>query len=152
MRVWYRLLVPWIIVIGEQAALEWVLASERMGFRDTTYVPHIDVGDRFALYTTRGAFHNPTRDESQIVALGEFASKVQHRAVKIDDCLYPRSCKLHISAQLEPRHGLPFRPLVSQLNFIQSKHGWAATMRRTLVSLGPADYATIERAFKSQRK
>jgi hypothetical protein len=121
-----------------------------MGFRDTTRVPSVEVGDFFAIYTTRGAFHNPTRDQSQIVALGQFASQVQRRAVTIDDFVYSRSCKLRVTAELEPRHGLPFRPLINQLNFIQNKKGWASTMRRTLVPVGPEDYARIEKAFRKR--
>ncbi len=139
--------VPCIIVIGEKNAIEWVLKTQRMAFRDTARTTHVHSGDRIALYTTRGAYGNPTRDESQIIALGRFASDVQNKQAVVNDVTYTKSCGLTITDQLEPRHGLAFRPLVAQLEFVRSKRGWATYMRRTLVPINDRDFTIIERAF-----
>lgn len=103
--------VPCIIVIGEKTALKWVLETQRMAFRDTARTAQVKSGDAIAIYTTtRGAFGNPTRSESQIVALGlgRFASDVQTRQAVVNGVTYAKSCALTRSPiNLSPGTGCP---------------------------------------------
>jgi hypothetical protein len=144
--------MPCIIVIGEKTALEWVMDNERMAFRNSSRTGPVHSGDPIAIYVTRGAFGNPTRDHSQIIGLGRFASDVQNRQETIGGVTYDKSCALTITDRLEPRQGLPFQPLVEQLGFIRSKRGWATYLRRTLVPISDDDFSTIEKAFKRLTK
>jgi hypothetical protein len=135
-------------VINDHKALEWVIASEKMAFRSSARVPAIGPGEPFAIYLTRGAYHNPTKDGSQIVALGRFASELIRGGVMVDGVQYQRSCRLVITATSEPRKGLPFPPLVDDLAFIRSKRAWATYLRRTLVPIDDSDFALIAREFE----
>lgn len=143
--------MPWLIVIGDQEPLDWVLKNERMAFRDTVRTQDIEPGERFAIYVTRGAFRNPTRGFSQIVALGEFKGGIERKAATVAGESYARSARLSITATVKDvKDGLPFKPLVDKLAFIRVKSGWPTYVRRTLVSIPETDFKTIENAFKKK--
>lgn len=104
-------------------------------------------GDDVAIYLTRGAFRNPTRDYSRIVALGTVGSDPEAAEVAIAGELYSYRCNLQVVTQMEIRKGLPFGPLVEALDFVRNKRAWAAYMRRTVVSVLPSDFTLIANAF-----
>lgn len=139
--------MPWLIVLGDADAIEWVTKRQRMAFRDEARIPHFEKGERVAIYQTRGAYHNPGKDEARIVALGSFASAIRAGTQTVAGHDYGRWCKLKISAVTPPRRGLPFRPLVAEMDFIRSKSGWSTSVRRTLVRISDLDFRTIEEAF-----
>lgn len=58
-------------LFAEVAALRWVAEQKRMAFPTSaaTKPKRIRKGDQAVLYTSRGAFHNPTRDEARLVGL-----------------------------------------------------------------------------------
>lgn len=141
--------MAWLVVLGEREALEWVLRSKRMAFRAHVPTASISVGDRLALYVTRGAHHSPTRDEAQVLATGEFASAVENVPAVVAGEQFPRSCRIRLDEPvLQPREGLPFRPLVDRLTFIRKKDGWAAYVRTTLVKLPDDDLALLRRELE----
>lgn len=141
--------MPWLIVLGEKRAAEWVLDKQRMAFRAHVRAESLAVGDSVALYVTRSAFNNPTRDEAQIAAYGIVASRPAKRGVNVAGEWFPSSCRLEITDLLPLREGLPFRPLVSRLTFIRKKRSWGSYMRRTLVPIPNSDFLTIRGAFDS---
>jgi hypothetical protein len=143
--------MAWLIVLGDGEAIEWVLSQGRMGFREHVPAERLQPGDGIAIYTTRGAFGNPPRDESQIIGIGEVSSLVRRQSVNVADETYPKSCRLSITAQLPPRKGVPFKPLVESLGFIKNKVAWSAGLRRTLVPLPDRDFKIIERAVRKAR-
>jgi hypothetical protein len=51
----------YLLVIGDAAALAWVLAEQRMAFPASrrSQAMALEVGDELLIYTTRGCFHNP---------------------------------------------------------------------------------------------
>ena len=72
----------WLFVIGEGNALEWIVAHDQVAFRNLRRASQIDRGDRFALYLTQGAYHNPVRDQSQILGTGVVATVAAARSAK----------------------------------------------------------------------
>ena len=61
----------WVWVFGEIAGLRWVTEHEIMAFPKAARrrIREMGRGDRAVLYVTRGAFHNPTRDEARLGGL-----------------------------------------------------------------------------------
>lgn len=134
-------------MLGNRTAMEWVIDRGRMavGPRVRT-LPAI--GDRLVLYTSRGAFHNPTRDRAQILALGVTSSEPDNRRVVVAGAAYARSFAIDIDVMAEPRRGLDFLPLVPRLDFIHNRASWGGALRRPVVHIGDKDYKTIAAAFR----
>ena len=60
----------WLCTIGDRDALWWVLSEQRMAFpmkRRRRTLDELEAGDALYLYTTRGAFGNPTRDRGRVI-------------------------------------------------------------------------------------
>jgi hypothetical protein len=138
--------MPWLIVLNDQAAAAWVLKHKRMAFRNRAG-PDLQPGERMAVYLTRGAFHNPTRGRSLIVALGYIDSSVVAEPIIVAGQTYDRSCALTFDSQAPLNDGLPFSQLVEKLQFIDKKDAWGAYLRRTFVRLSDEDFAVIQSAF-----
>ena len=58
-----------LLVIGEREALVWVLSEQRMAFPAHRAAEAVALapGGLLLIYTTRGCFHNPTRDRGRVV-------------------------------------------------------------------------------------
>lgn len=138
-------------MMGEVRALRWVIEHGTMGFRGHARTSAVRDGDRFALYVSRGAYHNPTRDETQILGLGRFRSAVTPVEVTVEGETFPKSAAIEVEV-LQEREGLPFKPLVPQLSFIAKKDQWFAYVRTTLVPVPRDDYTYIAKAFRDFRR
>ncbi len=139
----------WLIVIGDAKSLKWVIENGRMGFRSTVKAADIKQSDPFIIYTSRGAYGNPTKDESQIAAEGRFSTSVINEEVTIGDETFPKSCAVKFSVVLPPRKGVTFRPLVSQLDFVgRSERRWPSAVHRTLVPLTQSDFRLLSAAVR----
>src|SRR6187401_3413296 len=68
----------YLLVLGDRAALAWVLKNERMAFPDyrRAETRALKVGDRLLLYTTRGCFRSPGRDRSRVIGEAIVTSNV----------------------------------------------------------------------------
>lgn len=140
-------MASWLFVVGERAALDWVLGKGRMAFRDHIRTGSLAAGDGFGLYVSRGAFHNPTRDEGQLLAVGTVSSKVLHSEVEVADETFRQWVRLQFASQpLPPREGAAFRPIVGSLDFIKKKEAWPAYLRKALVPVSDADLARMTQA------
>jgi hypothetical protein len=137
-----------LIVLSNAVAASWVLENEAMAFRSSVRGRRPSPGDRFAIYVSRGAHRNPSRDEAQIVAIGTIQSEAIERPVTVAGQRYELICALSIDTQLPLRKGVPFRPLVNSLQFIRKKNGWASYVRRTIVAIPEADYDLISAAVR----
>lgn len=144
--------MPWLVVVSDKAALHWILAKEKMGFRAHVPVGAVRAGDRFGLYVSRSAHRNPGRDEAQIVALGRFADAIGDEPVEVAGELYPWSVGLVIDTRFEPRQGLPFRSLVGRLELVPTTRGWGPRLRRTLVPLSDRDFRAIEQSVAAHSR
>lgn len=147
----YRQSVPWLIVLGDRDAIDWVVANGRMAVSDKVRTLP-EPGERVALYTTRGAYRNPTRDRSQIIGLGRVTGKAVRRDINVAGKTYAASFPIGIDAITESRQGLPFEPLVEHLTFITTKRTWGGALRRPLVRIPDADFKQIERRFMAHHR
>ncbi len=142
----------WLVAFGEIEGLRWVLAHERMAFSPglSRRAARIQPGDALVLYVTRGAFHNPTRDRSQIAGLASVKSPVTRlrRPVVIDGREFTSACDLEIDVVLPERQGLPVEPLVVNLSFVKRKEVWGGYFRSGLVQLPDRDFRTLSKALE----
>ncbi len=123
----------WVVVLAEAEGLRWVLEHSRMAWTEAsaTRASRIRPGDRIVLYVGRGAFHNPTRDESQLLGFAEVTSPVRRlpRPVELGGRTFVVGCDLRLERVLPERHGVPIRPLVGRLSFVKRKDVWGQYCR-----------------------
>jgi hypothetical protein len=140
--------MPWLVVVGSSSGLELALTGV-LGFRARVATSAIRAGDQFALYVTRSAFHNPTRDFTQIAATGIVTGGVCVNEVRAGEETFPQSCSVEIQHALPARNGLPFVPLVPQMAFIRDKIHWSSYVRTSLRPLPQTDFNVIEAALRA---
>jgi hypothetical protein len=133
----------YLLILGERQGLGWVIANQAMAFGEhrAAMARRLRPGDRLLLYTTRGCFHNPTRDVGRIIG-----------SAKITDCAAKRSPPLTILGRTFPwiihlavgrlaplRQGLPLAPLVASLDAFPDAATWSVRLRQPLLRLSPLD-------------
>jgi len=142
----------WLTVLGDAAGAHWVLETRRMAFSSGQAARALTIrpGDVLFLYTSRGAFNNPTRDEAQLIGLSRILTPVARlrKPVVIADREFVIGCRLQIELALPLRGGVPFRPLVRRMQFIPRKDIWGAYMRPSLIRLGPRDAQVLREALQ----
>jgi hypothetical protein len=133
----------WLVAFGEIEGLRWVLKKSRMAFSEglARRATGIRSDDHLVLYVTRGAFHNPTRDHSQLAGLARVTSDVRplREPVQIAGRPFVAACRILAEIVLPERGGLEFAPLIDRLAFIKRKAIWGQYLRAGLVRLPTAD-------------
>ncbi|MDP9340675.1 MAG: hypothetical protein M3Q23_00925 [Actinomycetota bacterium] len=141
----------WLIVLAEVEALRWVLAERRMAFSEgqCRRASAIRPGDELVVYMGRGAFHNPTRDRSQLAALARVTSDIRALSppVSIAGREFACGCTLEILMSLPERSGVPVQPLVGRLSFVRWKEVWGQYFRAGLVRVAPNDMQVLRTAL-----
>ena len=142
----------WVVVLAEAEGLRWVLEHRRMAWTEASArrAAQLRPGDALVLYVARGAFHNPTRDESQLLGLAEVAGPVRPlpRPVRIAGREFVSGCDLRIEVALPERRGVPVRALVPRLSFVRRKEVWGQYFRSGLVRVPPEDLAVLASAVR----
>jgi hypothetical protein len=144
----------WIFVLSNIAAIEWVAGSKTMAFRDHIHVDQLTVGDKFALYATRGAGGNPTRDRAQFLGIGTIRSgNNRHHTTSLGDEEFRQSVAISFDEKpLDYRRGaIVTAEIVEQLSFMPKKEAWFAYVRKSLVSIPAEDFALIANAVTKAR-
>jgi hypothetical protein len=97
------------------------------------------------LYVTRGAYHNPTRDEPQLIALGRArtGSKPLNRPLELAGRTFTCAIRLDFDVVLPEQQGVPVRPLVGRLSMVERKDAWGAYFRSSLIRLSADDAALL---------
>jgi hypothetical protein len=141
----------YLLVLGERDAIAWVLREQRMAFPATprAEVAGLAEGDRLFLYTTRGAWHNPTRDRGRIIGTARVASPIRllDAPIEIAGMRFHSGCDLQIGGVVAYPGGVEVQPLVRQLAAFPKPDAWSAYLRRSLVRLPDEDAVLIERAL-----
>ena len=142
----------WLVAFGEIDGLRWVLKHSRMAFSEglAWRASRIRPGDQLVLYATRGAFHNPTRDRSQLAGLARATSPVRRlrRPVQIRGRDYVVACDIQVTVSLPERQGVDFAPFVRKLEFIRRKNVWGQYLRAGLVPISRDDGRFLEREVR----
>lgn len=135
-----------ILVISDRDALGWILSQQRMAFAPSRYhlVEALTVGDRLALYTTRGCFNSPTRDRGRVIGTATVTSPLStmDSPVTFGGREFNKDCTLHIDRLAAVDQGPELASLVTMLHTFPE--AWRIYIRRTLVPLDERDFATLE--------
>jgi hypothetical protein len=108
-------------------------------------------GDGLAVYVTRGAFHNPTRDYSQFAAAGETTSSVYKCSsqVSIRNRTFTWCMDIDLRIVLPERRGVPAKALVRTLDLVRRKDAWGQYFRSGLVEVSDSDFRHVYRALEA---
>jgi hypothetical protein len=133
----------YLLILGEREAILWVLREQRMAFPSTprAEVAALATGDRLLLYTTRGAWGNPTRDRGRIVGTATVTSAVQmlDEPVEISGRRFSSGCELSIDGLVPYPGGVELHPLVADLAAFPKPESWSVYLRRALLGLPAPD-------------
>jgi predicted RNA-binding protein len=146
----------YLLILGSREGLAWVLENKSMAFREgnASRAQRLEPGDRLFLYTTRGAFGNPTRDRGRIIGEAEVASNVKRRdkAVSIGGKPFTHDCRI-VLRSLTPLHeGIELRPLINELEVFPNPDAYSAKLRRPLLALPATDAELIRTRLKTRTR
>nr|WP_033273642.1 hypothetical protein [Actinospica acidiphila] len=132
-----------LLIIGDRAALSWVVTEQRMAFPPgrAKAARALEEGDEVFLYTTRGCFRNPTRDLGRVIARASVATPVRvlDESVVFGDRSFTEGRRLEVSGLAPFRDGLVLRDLVPRLSVFPDPATWSVRMRRASLALPPGD-------------
>ena len=135
-------------MLSDRVALAWVLRDQRMAFHANRAADAraLAIGDRLFVYTTRGCFHNPTRDRGRVIGEATIASGVSDldEPVELAGRTFSVGCRLRITKLARLRDGVELAPLVPRLATFPNPRGWRTRMRQTLVPLHNRDIPILE--------
>jgi hypothetical protein len=141
-----------LLVIGDRVALSWILKYERMAFPDLARweTRALKISDRLLLYTTRGCFRNPQRDDGRVIGEAVVTSTVTalDQPVVICDRTFPAGCKISLKRLAPLYEGPALRDLVPDLDAFPNKNAWAFRLRRPLVRLSEHDSDLLSTSLK----
>lgn len=136
-----------LLLIGDHEPLVWVLTNERMAFPAARayLVSQLSPDDRLFLYSTRGCFHNPTRDRGRVIGEATVRSTVAtlEEPVKFGDKAYPLGCRLKIIGLAARGEGIELGTMTDRLNLFPDSRTWSARLRPVLVAIDRHDAALI---------
>ncbi|MEU0406247.1 hypothetical protein ABZ307_00265 [Streptomyces griseorubiginosus] len=132
-----------LLIIGDRAALSWVITEQRMAFPAgrSKAARAMAEGEEVFLYTTRGCFRNPTRDLGRVIGRATITSPVRvlDEPVVFNERSFTEGCRLKVSGLAPFREGLVLRDLVPRLSVFPDPATWSVRMRRASLTLAPAD-------------
>jgi hypothetical protein len=142
----------YLLPIADREPLAWILAEQRTAFPPwrAREAQDLEPGDRLLLYTTRGCFHNPTRDRGRIIGLATVtaSSSRLRQPVRFGDREYTVGVPFSIERLTPRRQGVELAPLVPGLSSFPNPRGWSGRMRRALVPLEPEDADLLVRELE----
>ncbi len=143
-----------LLILGDRDAIAWVVSRKQMAFtsdRARAASAAITAGDELFLYSTRGAFHNPTRDRSRVFGRAVARSAVEQLAnpVFLLGRKFTHGFLFALEALAPPRLGVDISELIPHLSTFPNKTGWAMSLRRPLLTLTPEDARLIRQRLKA---
>ena len=107
----------------------------------------LGIGDELLLYTTRGCFHNPTRDRGRVIGVAVVKSDIRElpEPVVFGERRYVTGCNLSIQGLAPFRGGVDLGSKVPELRVFAGRTHWNMSLRRPLVPLDPRDADLLKR-------
>ena len=141
----------WVWVFGEIAGLRWVIEREVVAFPESASarIGSMAEGDRAVLYVTRGAFHNPTRDEARLAGLATVQGSPEAASVTIAGRDFVWKLPIRIEKILPERTGPSVKPLASRLEMVKKPEVWGQYFRSSPIRISVKDYSLLARAIDS---
>jgi hypothetical protein len=140
-------MASYLLPIADREPLVWILRERRTAF--PIYRRHdaerLIPGDRLLLYTTRGCFHDPTRDRGRVIGVATIKGRIKHLAepIRFGEKEFPIGVDLALQTLVPRDEGVELAPLVPSLpKTFSNPAAWSATLRRALV---PFDDEEAER-------
>jgi hypothetical protein len=102
-------------------------------------------GDRLLLYTSRGCYHNPTRDRGRVIGEAE-AREAPTRLAKpicIGEREFSSACDIELKSLAPFREGVVLADLVARLEVFPDERSWSARLRRPLLAIPRKDAGLI---------
>lgn len=142
----------YLLILAEREALLWVLLNEQMAFPATPRreVSALQPGDELVLLTTRGAFHNPTRDRTRVIGTATVQSKVTQLdpQVEIAGRTFASGCNIKLETLAPYLMGAEIGPLASQIHALHGEKHWGWLLRKPLVLLDESDVILLRRELQ----
>jgi hypothetical protein len=130
-----------------------VLEHERMAFpaHRERLVSALAEGNELFIYTTRAAFHNPSRDRGRVIGTARATTTVEllPEPVEAAGRSFPLGCAFELLTLAPLGSGIKLARLVNQLTAFPIKHAWATRMRRPLLQLPAPDATLLRQLLKS---
>lgn len=143
----------YLLVLAEREAILWVLQNEQMAFPATPRreVSALQPGDELVLLTTRGAYHNPTRDRTRVIGTATVQSKVAqlNPEVEIAGRTFASGCQIKLETLAPYSTGPEIGPLAPQIHALHGEKNWGWLLRKPLVLLDESDVVLLKRELQS---
>ena len=138
----------YLLPIADREPLIWILRERRTAFpiyrrRDAE---RLVKGDLLLLYTTRGCFHNPTRDRGRVIGVATVKRPTQELAepIRFAEREFPIGVDLALETLVPRDEGVELAPMVADLRkTFANPAAWSATLRRALVPFDAGDAQQI---------
>lgn len=145
---------PHLAIIGDRAALAWVLREQRIAFPEPRYrnaFPHLDENDQLYLYTTRNCYKNPGRDRGLVISRARVVSEMTRTEEPrvVGDRELPLEASLDVEALAPARDGIDLAATVPQLTSFPKPDAWAIYLRRSLFRLTEHDATLFDQQLKN---
>ncbi|OAI40073.1 hypothetical protein AYO39_00235 [Actinobacteria bacterium SCGC AG-212-D09] len=128
----------YLLPIADGEPLMWILRERKTAFsaHRRREAERLATGERFLLYTTRGCFHNPTRDRGRVIGVAGVRRPAKDLAepIRFGEREFPIGVEFAFRALLPRNEGLELAPLVANPPKTFANPGaWSATLRPALV-------------------
>jgi hypothetical protein len=138
----------YLMPIGDREPLMWILRERRTAFPRyrRSDAERLAASDHLLLYTTRGCFHNPTRDRGRVIGVAtvKHAAKDLPEPVRFGEREFPIGVDLAFEALVPRDKGVELAPIVASLpKTFANPPAWSATLRRALVPFDEEDAQRI---------
>ena len=137
----------YLLLLADREPLTWVLTAEQMAFPAgrARLAGQLAKQDRLFLYTTRGCFHNPTKDRGRIIGEATVTSTARtlDEPVVFGDHVFPLGCAINITGLVARDYGPELATLVARMHLFPDSNTWSARLRRVLAPLDEHDAALL---------
>jgi hypothetical protein len=128
----------YLMPIADREPLMWILRERRTAFPSyrRSDAERLAAGDRLLLYTTRGCFHNPTRDRGRVIGVAtvKHAAKDLPEPIRFGEREFPIGVDFTFEMLVPRGEGVELAPIVGSLpKTFANPPAWSAALRRALV-------------------
>jgi hypothetical protein len=128
----------YLLPIADREPLIWILRERRTAFPiyRRREAEQLTRGDLLLLYTTRGCFHNPTRDRGRVIGVASVKRPPSEltEPIRFGEREFPIGVDLVFEALAPRGEGVELAPIVSDLpRTFPNPVAWSASVRRALV-------------------
>lgn len=135
-------------IVSDREAIHWILSRQSTAFGASRVAAgrKMAPGDRVFIYSTRGAWRNPTRDRGRVIACGDVVA--DPRSLEEPITIAGRDFALEVPLRIDRvapyPTGLVLADFVEVLDLFPNKHAWSARLRTSILPLTPHDETLLD--------